>query len=139
MLSAVENKIPSISNLVKKTDYGTKISEIDKKLTDHEHHEYIATPEFNKLTAENFSARLSQANLIKKTDFDAKLSRLNRKITSNNTRDLLIENELKKLKTFDLSYFIEKSHFDEDGAQNYLVFQSILAFYANSNWITKWK
>ena len=47
---------------------------------------------------------------------------------------------MKKLKTFDLGYFIGKSHFDEDGAQNYLVFQPILDYFTlNSNWITKWK
>ena len=34
---------------------------------------------------------------------------------------MLVENELKKLKTFDLSYFKGKSHFEEDGTQNYLV------------------
>ena len=139
-LTAVQNKIPSTSNLVKKTDYKSKISEIKKKLTDHNHDKYIATAEFNKLTAENFSARFSQANLITKIDFDAKLSSLNRKITSNKTKHLIIENELKKVKTFDLGYFTEKSHFDEDGAQNYLVFQPILKlFYAECNWITKWK
>ena len=34
----------------------------------------------------------------------------------------------------------EKSHFDEDDAQNYLVFQPILEYFTvNSNWITKWK
>ena len=93
-----------------------------KKLADHKHDKYITTPEFNKLTVENFAARLAQANLITKTDFDTKLSSLNRKITSNETKDLLIENEMKKLKTLDLSYFIGKSHFDENGAQNYLIF-----------------
>ena len=47
---------------------------------------------------------------------------------------------MKKLKTFDIGYFIGKSHFDEDGAQNYLVFQSILEYFMlNSNWITKSK
>ena len=46
-LSAVENKIPSVSSLVKKTDHDIKISEIQKKLTDHNHDEYITTPEFN--------------------------------------------------------------------------------------------
>ena len=137
-LTVIENKIPSFSNLVKKTEYHTKISEIEKKLTDHKHGKYITTPEFNKLTAENFAARLAQANLITKTDFDSKLSSLNRKITSNKTRDLLIENELKKLKTFDLSYFIGKRHFDEDGTQNYLVLRPILKYFTlNSNWITK--
>ena len=59
---------------------------------------------------------------------------------ANKTKHLLVENELKKLKTFDLGYFTGKSHFDEDGAQNYLVFQPILKYFTlNSNWITKWK
>ena len=72
--------------------------------------------------------------------FDAKLSSLNTKITSNKTGHLLIERELKKLKTFGLAYFIGKSHFDEGGAQNYLVFQLILKYFLlNSNWITNWK
>ena len=73
-----------------------------------------------------FNARLAQANLITKTDFNAKLSSLNRKITSNKSKHLLVENELKKLKTFDSSYFIGKSHFEEDGTQNYLIFQPVL-------------
>ena len=52
-----------------------------------------------------------------KTDFDAKLSSLNRKITSNKSKHLLVDNELKKLKTFDSSYFIGKSYFEEDRTQ----------------------
>ena len=56
--------------------------------------------------------------MIRKTDLDAKLSSLKRKITANKTKDLLVENELNKLKTFDWSYFIGKSHFEEDGTQN---------------------
>ena len=31
-------------------------------------HKYIATQEFNKLTVENFAARLKQANLAMKVD-----------------------------------------------------------------------
>ena len=54
---------------------------------------------------------------------------LNRKSTKNKTDHLLVQNEFKKLKTFDLSYFIGKSHFDEDSAQNYLVFQPIGRYY----------
>ena len=63
-----------------------------------------------------------------KTDFDAKLSSLNIKITSNKSKHLLAENELKELKTFDLSYFIGKSHFEEDGTQNYLAFQPMYIY-----------
>ena len=141
-LTAVENKIPDVSSLVKKTNYDTKISELEKKLTDHNHDKYITTPEFNTLAADVFNARLAQANLITKTDFDAKLSSLNRKITSNKSKHLLVENELKKLKTFDSSYFIGKSHFEEDGTQNYLVFQPMYRYFkriVDSNYILEWK
>ena len=39
------------SNLVKKTDYNTKISEIENKITtDHDHDKYITIPEFNLIS-----------------------------------------------------------------------------------------
>ena len=78
-LTAVENKIPNVSDLVKRTDYDRKVNKIEKKMTDHKHDKYITTPEFNKLAPENFAARLAQANLTAKTDFDNKLSSLNKK------------------------------------------------------------
>ena len=59
-----------------------------------------------------------------KTDFHSKLSSLNKKITSSKTKHLLVENELKKLETFDSVYFRGKGHFDDDGTQIYLVFQT---------------
>ena len=34
-----------------------------QKNTDHDHFKYITVPEFNKLSVENFTARLTQANL----------------------------------------------------------------------------
>ena len=77
------------------------------------------------MVAGTFNARLAQANLITNADFDTRLSSLNRKITLNKTKHLLVENELKKLKTIVSSYFIGKSHFEEDGTQNYLVFQPL--------------
>ena len=124
-LTTVENKTPSLSNLVKTTDYDTKVTEIKKKLTNHNHDKYITTPEFNTLAADVFNVRLAQANLITETNFDDKPSSLNKKITSNKSKPLLVENELKKLKTFDLGYFFGKSYFEEDGAQNYLIFQPL--------------
>ena len=75
-LTAVENKIPDVSGLVTKTDYNTKISDIEKKITDHNHDKYITTPEFNRLTTENFKARLAQANLITKADLETELKKL---------------------------------------------------------------
>ena len=88
------------------------------------------------------NARIAQTNLITKTKFDSRLSNLNRKITANKSKHLLVENELNKLKTFDSSYFIGKSHFEEDGTQNYLVFQPIVRYFkiiTNTNYISSWK
>ena len=118
------------------------MSDIEKKLTDHNHDKYITTPEFNTLVADVFNARLAQANLITKTDFDATLSSLNRKITSNKSKDLLVENEFKKLKTLDSSYFRGKNYFEEYGARNYLLFQPMYKYLKkirNTDNISEWK
>ena len=78
-MTTVENKIPSISGLVKKTEYNTKITDIENKLNNHNHDKYVASSELNTLVANVFNARLAQAHLITKTDFDAKLTSLNKK------------------------------------------------------------
>ena len=46
------------------------------------------------------------------------------------------------LKTFDASCFIGKNHFEEDGTQNYLVFQPITKYFkliANTLYYFTWK
>ena len=58
-LTAVENKIPGVSSLVKKIGYDTKITEIEKKLTDHNHEKYITVPDFHTLASGVFNARLA--------------------------------------------------------------------------------
>ena len=64
-LTAVENKIPDVSSLLKKkTDYDTKIRELEKKLLNNKHDKYVITLEFNKLTAKNFATRLAQVNWV---------------------------------------------------------------------------
>ena len=48
---------------------------------------------------------------------------------------------LKNLKIFDSSYFIGNGHFEEDGIQNYLVFQPINRYFkiiTNTNDISLW-
>ena len=40
-LTAIEHKMPSVSNLVKKADYNTKVTEIENKLNNHNHNKYI--------------------------------------------------------------------------------------------------
>ena len=138
--------MPDVNSLVKKTDYNTKISDIEKKITDHNHDKYITTPEFNALAADVFNARLTaQTDLIRKPEFDFKLKGISDGVTKNKTKHLLIENELKKLQKFDAAYFRGKSHFEEDGTQNYLVFQPMYRYFrsiigvGSGNYIYFWK
>ena len=44
-LTTVKNKIPNVSDLVKKADYDAKISEIENK--------YFTTSDYNKFTSNN--------------------------------------------------------------------------------------
>ena len=49
---------------------------------------------------------------------------------------------MRKLKTFDSNYFIGKNHFEEDGTQNYLVFQPINRYFkviASTDYVSSWK
>ena len=51
-LTAVEDKIPDISNLVKKRDYHRKILHIESK--------YFATANYNKFTNQTLDAKIKQ-------------------------------------------------------------------------------
>ena len=110
VVTAVKNKTPDISNLVKK-DYDAKISEIENKVTDLDHDKYIATTKFNKQVAENFDAILAQARLIREKDFDNKRVSFNTKIDLNKAKQVLAENKFKKLQTFNSIYFRGKTQF----------------------------
>ena len=132
-LAAVENEISDVSSLVKKTDYNTKISEILNKANDPNHDKYVTTSEFNTMAADVFKARLAaQTDLIKNSDFDFRLKKISDRVTKNKTKHLLVENELKKLPKV-----------EEDGTQNYFVFQPIYKYFKRiasaGNYIHFWK
>ena len=60
--SEVGNKIPNTSSLMTIDVLRTKISEVENRIPDHT--KYITIPEFPKLAAENFTAKLKQADLV---------------------------------------------------------------------------
>ena len=64
------------SSFVATTVLNTNISEVENKIPNQD--KYITTPEFIKLTAEHFIARLEQTNLMTKTDFDKRLTSFNK-------------------------------------------------------------
>ena len=124
-LAFAENKIHSVSNLVKKTDYNTKINETEKKITDHNDDKCIATSDFSKVTAKMFDLRLKRANLarksdfanfVNKTDFDNKL----KDATSNKNKLNGLSEKVKAISTIELTKdLIDKfSIFNE--AKNFL-------------------
>ena len=45
-----------------------KISKIGKNILYHDHAKYITTQEFNKLTTDNFAARIGQAKITTEDD-----------------------------------------------------------------------
>ena len=78
---AVENKVSSVSNLAKMST----ITEIEKKINDHKHDQYITTDETPESTTKTKTSatRIKKENLVNKTDFDAKLTNFNESINSN--------------------------------------------------------
>ena len=160
-----ENKIHDTSELVKKTDYNTKIAELENKI-----------PSFSGLVTTSALTAVENklpdvSILVKKTDYDTniakildhnhekyintpefnkhtaqhfaarlnqKLKGLNPKINSNTKKHLVLLKELKKLKTFDSTSLIGKSH----GTQNDSVFQPMYRYLkkiGNTDQILSWK
>ena len=97
-----------------KTDYDAKISEIEKKDTDHDHDKYITTSEFNKLTTEHFKARLAQVNLVTNIDLSNRLQSCNRNIVSSRELIKINKSKLNVIQKFDLSYFKGKTYIASD-------------------------
>ena len=113
--------MPDINTLIEKSDYDIKIAEIESK--------YVSNTRFN--------SKLAQANVITKGNFDAKIIDI-KKTKKQNKKNT----KMKKLQTFDWSYFRDKSYFEEDGTQNYLVFQAIIRYFkiiAKTKYILPWK
>ena len=102
-------EIPNVSNLIKRKDCETKIAEIEKKVTNQNHDRYITTSEFNKLTTEDFAARLAQANFITNTDFGNTLyMSFNRKNNSN--KQNILKMNLEKYKHL-IQFILEPNSF----------------------------
>ena len=85
----MDKKIPDVIGLVKKTDFNSKITEIENKIPSIT---YLATNSTLSAVENKIPDIIS---LVKKTDFDAKLKKTGDRVTSNKTKYLLVENELK--------------------------------------------
>ena len=91
--------------MVKKTDFNSKITEVEGKI-----------PSISGLATNSALTIVENkipnvTSLVTKTDFDAKLKAISDRVTKNKSKDLILDNELKKLKAFDLSYFRGNNYF----------------------------
>ena len=77
------------------------------------------------------------SGFIKDLDLDKKIATLATKAELKSEQD-----KIAKLEAFVSSYFHGKSHFEDDGIQNYLIFQPVYKYFrtvANTNNVTTWK
>ena len=137
-LAAVENKIPNVSNQVKKANYDTKISDIE--------HKYTNAADYNRFTKDIVTERIKEKGLVDKSAISGFINNtdLNQKVVTLATKaELKAEkNKIIKLEAFDSSYLCGKSHFEDGGAENYLVFQPVYKYFKkidNTEHISAWK
>ena len=125
------------------TVLNTKISEVENKIPSHD--KYITMPEFNKLSAESFAARLKQVNLLTKNGSDNKLTSFNKRITSNKRKHLEVQKEVNSLITNDYNFFLGRMHFiGNDRSQNPFFYQTTLdklklKKYKGPDYVLSWK
>ena len=87
-MTSFENKIPVVSNLVKKTDLNAKVSKIEGKMpgiTGLATNSAL-TPVENKIPS----------SLVKKTDYDAKILDIENKVTNRAHDKYITTSEFKK-------------------------------------------
>ena len=106
-LTAVENKKPDVSSLVKKIDYNAKISNIEKKIIDHNHDKYITNPEFNTGVWNGVKNCIKKTNNIELEKYDKDYM----KIKFNSEDDIL----LNKVLNFPTITIIIRNIFEKDG------------------------
>ena len=118
-LTAVEDKIHYISNLVKKVDYDVK-KMIKKK--------YFTTSDYDRFTIGILDEKITK-KLVNESGLDEKIKTL---ATKEEIKALATNAELKaeqdkvvKLQAYDLILFVGQSYFFNDGSQFYLILQPL--------------
>ena len=103
--------------MVKKTDFNTKVTEIEGKIPS------ITGLATNSELSTVESKIPDVSSLVEKTNLNAELKKISDRVTSNKSRRLQIENEIKKLQKFDVAYFRGKNYFDgNDGEKKFISF-----------------
>ena len=120
-VTEIEGKIPDASRLVKKADYATEITNIKN--------DYVT----------NAALDARRKDLVQKTTFKSELKKVDDKASESSSKVLSYEHKLKQREDIinDIervaSYFRGKNYFDEDGTQNYLAFQGVYKYFEDND------
>ena len=120
-VTEIEGKIPDASRLVKKADYATGITNIKN--------DYVT----------NAALDARRKDLVQKTTFKSELKKVDDKASESGSKVLSYEHKLKQREDIinDIervaSYFRGKNYFDEDGTQNYLAFQGVYKYFEDND------
>ena len=121
----VENKIPDITSLNKKAYYNTKIKDMEGKYFTKCNYKFMSDILDSRIKKKKKKKKKTNKcdipNLVRNSDLNSKLP------------TLATESELKaeqykigKSQTHDLSYFLGKNFFRDDGLENMFVYQPTL-------------
>ena len=113
-VSEYKNKIPVVSDLIKKTYYDVKILELKGKCI-------TTTSDYNEFFSDILDAKVEKIELVNKSNIFnlVKKSGLNAELKTE-------QDKILKLQTYDLSYFPGKNCFGDDGSLNMFVYQPAL-------------
>ena len=119
--SDFENRIPNVSDLVKKTNYDAKIS--DKDIS------YFTTSDYSKFTSEKLNAKIKEKRLVEKSDISGFIDKsdLDKKTGTLKKAELKAgQDKLVKTQTFHSSYICGKAQFED----KILVFQLVCKYFS---------
>ena len=121
VLSDFENRIPNVSDLVKKANYDAKIS--DKDIS------YFTTSDYSKFTSEKLNAKIKEKRLVEKSDISGFIDKsdLDKKTGTLKKAELKAgQDKLVKTRTFHSSYICGKAKFED----KILVFQLVCKYFS---------
>ena len=141
-LKILENKIHDISGLVKKTDYNTKIIEIEGKIPDISNlatKTALTTVENKIHDISNLATKTALTTIenkipvncvVKRTNYNTKVAEIHTNLSSLNGKITKNKNELDKTTNDTVLPFLTNMLFNsEDGSQAYLIFQLIYRYF----------
>ena len=119
-MTAVEIKLFNVSSLVKKQIMMQKYQTLKNIFT---------TSDYNKFTRDILDAMIKWKTLVDKSSIAEFINnaKLNKKVGTLATKGELQQSKINYQNYKPSSYFHDKSHFEDDGTQNCLMFGSIFA------------